>query len=1523
MSRKKRLASLRAYINEERKKFAQAGSDFAASVYEAYNTESAPAPVAEENSVDAVFTEEEDAEETVTYIQADEETVSSEEAEAESFAQKFVDVYEGTYTTVTSTGNNAYGEWGVDLFDAPEIENEEQYADEPQATLSGEEVLVTLTEIKETGTSLPMSLQDELERSLNADLTTLRIHTGEEANELVASVGGAAFAYGENIFFGQNHYDPESKEGIKLIAHETHHVARYLQDGEYAIRRDDDYGYGKTHKSEGKSSYWIKMAVDADGDGYNELQLLFNLKDHVLSVQAHHLEADWWSPIQKFVKYGIPYEKMGLRWDTIAFGEKSLTHGAQFGTLIKLYNLDHPGKADNTYHLWIYANPNVKTNGKYYLNLSGEVLEFDAPEKKFEKRENKISVQSVEGTKEIFSEVLELEVGKYKDKVYFQFENMHKSEWSGDEIKPGPKNQPHRLWLYNLGVYMRNQNNVISFVNQIPIYSYARSFNSQINVLSSDEKSVSLNFSAPSEYADGFSDETELKINFYIYPYLVSDPYKTEPADDEEHPELNRKVVVYMTGPALYHDKHVQSFKLLNNKVQASRTFSGAADYDRLRDFYAPEHLGMIQLPGSIYQEIGTNTGVIYQLMQKLVDKDKLWKSTFEAWQEYAYGMIQLESVLTSRDEVDQLERKSIIKSVAERADYFFSLLRRETFSSWERRESSYGVCGAQTRISYANPYTGEYSDNQPEAAEYFKKLPANSPGDLISHSKWKEAREKFTYLKEHYQQYAISTISDTDSDELKKDKDALVHWRKMGVELDKLKDMLHLQKIKAVWYEKSNDTNPSVASAQYKFNQGAHMNELVVPLQLWAYVNPADNKWYIKDLINVDEPFLSSSVPFVQPEKGKPVTPPEELFKGLDHEKHLPEGTIYYELNGKIGQVTTTGEKTDWWDIVGWIALGLTAIGVGLVTFGTGTVAVLGTVALYVSAGAAIVSTVAQLHDDYKHNQLDSKTLFLGILDIFSSLLQIKLLAIGRVLNTSSKAAKFAGLVKTAERLYVPLKIAEYGTDGLQVMIMTVDTANDIQAILNGPGSEESKQRAIFLLVSQATVSNAFFIMDLRGMKDELDMVKKGKRDLHIEETDKGEIFVRPGDEVVQSNKRVDPSFQKDPDWKAPVNGVHEYEYGLMKSTLGEKKMLELDAFLKKRPDAEELIHKYGTTDVYHALNLSNGDDAVLKKLLDNSEFVEWRHSVNKETMDALNSDADIFAMYRDMDPRARRLLTLCASVCVPKKISKAQKKRVEALVKKYNLTGDEMSLKEYLHRNKVEDDLSVMDNALDELEKELSNLPVGHTYDDVIKAIDDKLEKLLIDEAQAKGWVAKKTSKGWTLRKGNQIVNEYDSDGYRLLQKSNKGTDSFFQAHHGVQGEWAQVKINKTVLEKYKINGKSVFDEAELYSYDKAPALNLRDSHGGTPHQRITARQNGRKLEIENRTYADERALAEEDLRIANVPEDIIQAELAKNDQFYKGLHDKIKKKLTDNMQALNLDEAKIEAELFAIFGMNQWPE
>lgn len=72
------------------------------------------------------------------------------------------------------------------------------------------------------GLPLPREVQTRMESALGANFSDVRIHVGSEA----AAIGAIAFTWGTDIHFAPGQYNPHTRQGQLLLAHELVHVVQ-------------------------------------------------------------------------------------------------------------------------------------------------------------------------------------------------------------------------------------------------------------------------------------------------------------------------------------------------------------------------------------------------------------------------------------------------------------------------------------------------------------------------------------------------------------------------------------------------------------------------------------------------------------------------------------------------------------------------------------------------------------------------------------------------------------------------------------------------------------------------------------------------------------------------------------------------------------------------------------------------------------------------------------------------------------------------------------------------------------------------------------------------------------------------------------------------------------------------------------------------------------------------------------------------------------------------------------------------
>lgn len=81
------------------------------------------------------------------------------------------------------------------------------------------------------GQPLQEGVRSSLEHSFGADFSGVHVHTDGEAHTLNQQLQARAFTTGKDIFFHQGEYNPTSRNGRELLAHELTHVVQQTGRG--------------------------------------------------------------------------------------------------------------------------------------------------------------------------------------------------------------------------------------------------------------------------------------------------------------------------------------------------------------------------------------------------------------------------------------------------------------------------------------------------------------------------------------------------------------------------------------------------------------------------------------------------------------------------------------------------------------------------------------------------------------------------------------------------------------------------------------------------------------------------------------------------------------------------------------------------------------------------------------------------------------------------------------------------------------------------------------------------------------------------------------------------------------------------------------------------------------------------------------------------------------------------------------------------------------------------------------------
>jgi hypothetical protein len=84
----------------------------------------------------------------------------------------------------------------------------------------------SIQQARGSGQPLADTVRKPMEQAFGADFSGVNVHTDTKSDQLNQSIQAKAFTTGKDIFFRQGEYDPGSRGGQELIAHELTHVVQ-------------------------------------------------------------------------------------------------------------------------------------------------------------------------------------------------------------------------------------------------------------------------------------------------------------------------------------------------------------------------------------------------------------------------------------------------------------------------------------------------------------------------------------------------------------------------------------------------------------------------------------------------------------------------------------------------------------------------------------------------------------------------------------------------------------------------------------------------------------------------------------------------------------------------------------------------------------------------------------------------------------------------------------------------------------------------------------------------------------------------------------------------------------------------------------------------------------------------------------------------------------------------------------------------------------------------------------------------
>jgi hypothetical protein len=97
-----------------------------------------------------------------------------------------------------------------------------------------------LNSSKGGGSAMDKNTKHEMESGFGADFSSVNIHTDSKAVQMSEELGAQAFTHGNDVYFNKGKYNPHSKEGKHLLAHElTHTIQQTGSKAQNSVQKKD------------------------------------------------------------------------------------------------------------------------------------------------------------------------------------------------------------------------------------------------------------------------------------------------------------------------------------------------------------------------------------------------------------------------------------------------------------------------------------------------------------------------------------------------------------------------------------------------------------------------------------------------------------------------------------------------------------------------------------------------------------------------------------------------------------------------------------------------------------------------------------------------------------------------------------------------------------------------------------------------------------------------------------------------------------------------------------------------------------------------------------------------------------------------------------------------------------------------------------------------------------------------------------------------------------------------------------
>ncbi|MEH1948994.1 MAG: DUF4157 domain-containing protein [Nostoc sp.] len=183
--------------------------------------------------------------------------------------------------------------------EAPEEEEELQMKSmvQRQAGMAATPDLETsINQARGGGQAMADNIRQPMEQAFGADFSGVKVHTDGQSDQLNRSIQARAFTTGQDVFFRQGEYNPGSRGGQELLAHELTHV---VQQNGGAVQRSPSTkaSLGKTIRKSGADSVISSLFIEQHMGNFKTAENIAKIRAGTIAGACHVISIDELSSI--------------------------------------------------------------------------------------------------------------------------------------------------------------------------------------------------------------------------------------------------------------------------------------------------------------------------------------------------------------------------------------------------------------------------------------------------------------------------------------------------------------------------------------------------------------------------------------------------------------------------------------------------------------------------------------------------------------------------------------------------------------------------------------------------------------------------------------------------------------------------------------------------------------------------------------------------------------------------------------------------------------------------------------------------------------------------------------------------------------------------------------------------------------------------------------------------------------------------------------------------------------------------